>query len=145
MDMLGSAAAAGRIRVLDAAREPTYVADLRKHVRPVFFAAPMPACRRAAEGFIQDAAQNGALDFPALVHAPIETWLVSKIWRTAITPNQITFVTMLIGLAVTALYASGHLWQGTALALLVGVLDGVDGKLARTKIETTELGKLSTR
>ena len=49
---------------------------------------------------------------------------------------------MLIGLAVTAIYASGHLWQGTALALLVGVLDGVDGKLARTKIETTELGKL---
>ena len=39
------------------------------------------------------------------------------------------------------LFASGHLWWGRVLALLVGVLDGVDGKLARTKFETTESGK----
>ena len=48
---------------------------------------------------------------------------------------------MLVGLAVTGLFATGQLLLGTVLALAVGVLDGVDGKLARTKIETTELGQ----
>ncbi|MGI8482219.1 MAG: CDP-alcohol phosphatidyltransferase family protein [Chthoniobacterales bacterium] len=141
LDQLASDATVGRIQSLDAAMQPTYLADLRKHVRPLFFPAPPPALSPLAERVVRDAAQNGALDFPALVHAPIETWLVSHLCQTSITPNQVTFATMVIGLFVTILYASGHLWFGTALALLVGVMDGVDGKLARTKVETTELGK----
>lgn len=138
--MSGLAFAGDNVAVLDAAAEPTYLVNLRKDVRPVFFPAPTAETRAQAERIVQDAAQNGALDFPGLVHAPIETWLVSQMSRTAITPNQITFVTMLIGLVVTVLYATGNLWSGTVLALVVGVLDGVDGKLARTKVETTELG-----
>ena len=47
---------------------------------------------------------------------------------------------MLIGLGVTALFATGHLWSGVALAYAIEVLDGVDGKLARTKVETTAAG-----
>src|SRR4029077_5660242 len=80
-------------------------------------------------------------DIPAMVHAPIETWLASRLWNTSIKPNQITFVTMLIGLLVTFCYATGRLWLGTLAALLVGILDGLDGKLARIKVETTQLGK----
>jgi phosphatidylglycerophosphate synthase len=48
---------------------------------------------------------------------------------------------MLIGLAVTALFVMGHLWWGVALAYTIEVLDGVDGKLARTKVETTAAGE----
>ena len=47
---------------------------------------------------------------------------------------------MLIGLVVTTLFATGYLWWGVTLAYTVEVLDGVDGKLARTKIETTAAG-----
>ena len=47
---------------------------------------------------------------------------------------------MLIGLGVAALFAAGHLWFGVALAYAIEVLDGVDGKLARTKVETTAAG-----
>ena len=141
VDAALSDAEAGCIASLDAARQPTYVPDLRKHLRPVCFPAPPPRHRRLAERLLEDAAQNGVLDIPALVHAPIETWLVSHLWKTSIRPNQITFATMLIGLSATLLYASGHLWPGTLLALIVGILDGLDGKLARIKVETTELGK----
>lgn len=140
MDQLSSDAATGRIEVCDAALQPTYVTALRKHVRPVFFPAPAPNLVVVAERFPRDVAQNGVLDFPGFCDSPIEDWIVARLCRTSITPNQVTFVTMLIGLVVTALFVMGHLWWGVALAYTIEVLDGVDGKLARTKVETTAAG-----
>ena len=140
-DRLSSDAAAGRIQVCDAATEPTYVTALRKHVRPVFFPAPPPDLISLAERFPRDVAQNGVLDFPGFFDSPIEDWIVKRVCRTSIRPNHVTFVTMLIGLAVTALFATGRLWWGVALAYAIEVLDGVDGKLARTKVETTAAGE----
>jgi phosphatidylglycerophosphate synthase len=125
----------------DAADEPTYVTALRKHVRPVFFPAPSPELIPLAEKFPRDVAQNGVLDFPGFLDSPIEDWIVRRLCRTSVRPNQVTFVTTLIGLAVTALFATGRLWWGVALAYAIEVLDGVDGKLARTKVETTTAGQ----
>ena len=141
MDQLSSDAATGRIEACDAAFQSTYVAALRKHVRPVFFPAPSPEFLPVAERFPRDVAQNGVLDFPGQLDSPIEDWIVARLCRTAITPNQVTVVTMLIGLAVTVLFATGHLWWGVLLAYTIEVLDGVDGKLARTKVETTATGE----
>ena len=132
---------AGRIARVDAARQQAYVGSMRRSVRPVFFPAPSPERRPLAERFLRDATQKGVLDFPALVHAPIEKWLVSYLCRTTITPNQITLGTGVLGLGVTLLYACGYLWAGVLLALAIGVLDGIDGKLARLKAQTTKLGK----
>ena len=131
----------GRIAAVDAAKQQAYVPGMRRSVRPVFFPAPLPEFRPLAERLLRDATQSGVLDFPALVHAPIEKWLVSHLCRTTITPNQITLGTGVLGLSVTVLYALGYLWVGALLALIVGVLDGVDGKLARLKVQTTRLGK----
>jgi len=130
-----------RTQRCDAASEPTYVTALRKHVRPVFFPAPSPELVPLAEKYVRDVAQNGVLDFPGFLDSPIEDWIVKKLCRTSIRPNQVTLATMLIGLAVTALFATGHLWWGVALAYVIEVLDGVDGKLARTKVETTPAGE----
>jgi phosphatidylglycerophosphate synthase len=137
---LSSDAVNGRIESCDAARQQTYVVALRKHVRPVFFPAPAPELVAVAERFPRNVAQNGALDFPGFLDSPIEDWIVARLCRTSITPNQVTFVTMLIGLGVTTLFANGHLWWGVGLAYAIEVLDGVDGKLARTKVETTAAG-----
>ena len=131
----------GQIASVDAAQQPAYVKSMRRNVRPVFFPAPLPEFRPLAERLLRDATQSGVLDFPALVHAPIEKWLVSHLCRTTITPNQITLGTGVLGFSVTVLYALGYLWVGALLALIVGVLDGVDGKLARLKVQTTRLGK----
>jgi phosphatidylglycerophosphate synthase len=132
---------AGRIERVDAARQQAYVGSMRRSVRPVFFPAPSIERRPLAERLLRDATQKGVLDFPALVHAPIEKWLVSHLCRTTITPNQITLGTGVLGLGVTLLYACGYLWAGVLLALVIGVLDGIDGKLARLKAQTTKLGK----
>ena len=132
---------AGRIARVDAARKQAYLGSMRRSVRPVFFPAPSLERRPLAERWLRDATQKGVLDFPALVHAPIEKWLVSHLCRTTITPNQITLGTGILGLGVTLLYACGYFWAGALLALVIGVLDGVDGKLARLKAQTTKLGK----
>ena len=130
-----------RTQRYDAASAPTYVTALRKPVRPVFFPAPSPELVPLAEKYVRDVAQNGVLDFPGFFDSPIEDWIVKKLCRTSIRPNQVTLVTMLIGLAVTALFATGRLWWGVGLAYAIEVLDGVDGKLARTKVETTPSGE----
>src|SRR5213596_2227676 len=114
---------------------------MRRTIRPLFFFAPLPECQPVTKRLLRDATLKGVLDFPALVHAPIEKWLVSHLCRTTITPNQITLGAGVLGLSVTVLYALGYLWVGALLALIVGVLDGVDGKLARLKVQTTRLGK----
>jgi phosphatidylglycerophosphate synthase len=138
---LFSDATVGRIDVCDAALHETYVVALRKHVRPVFFPAPSRDLTAVAERFPRDVAQNGVLDIPGFLDSPIEDWIVARLCRTSITPNQVTLITMLIGLGVTVLFLTGHLWWGAALAYTIEVLDGVDGKLARTKIETTATGE----
>ena len=141
MAQLSSDAATRRINVCDAAHEPTYVTSLRRHVRPVFFPAPSSNLVPLAEEFPRDVAQNGVLDFPGFLDSPIEDWIVARLCRTAVRPNHVTFLTMLIGLVVAALFAAGHLWWGVVLAYTIEVLDGVDGKLARTKVETTATGE----
>jgi phosphatidylglycerophosphate synthase len=131
---------AGRIARVDAARQQAYV----EACAGVCGRSSFQLLRRAPSAGRTFAARRdtkGVLDFPALVHAPIEKWLVSHLCRTTITPNQITLGTAVLGLGVTLLYACGYLWVGVLLALVIGVLDGVDGKLARLKAQTTKLGK----
>src|ERR1051325_6878904 len=120
---------AGNIAPVDAAIQQAYIGSMRRSVRPVFFPAPSAERRPLAERLLRDATQKGVLDFPAFLHAPIEKWVVSHLCRTSITPNQITFGTAVLGLAVTLLYGGGYLWAGALLALVIGVLDGNDGKL----------------
>jgi phosphatidylglycerophosphate synthase len=138
---VASAAASGRIAFVDAAQQPGYVQSMRRNIRPVFFPAPLPEHRPLAERLLQDATQKHILDFPAIIHAPIENWLVLRLCRTSVTPNQITLTGAILGAGVTLLYVFGHLWPGALLALVFGVLDGLDGKLARLKEQTTRLGK----
>jgi phosphatidylglycerophosphate synthase len=114
---------------------------MRRNIRPVFFPAPSPEHRARAERLLLDTTQKHVLDFPAIIHAPIENWLVMRLCRTSITPNQITLTAAMLGTCVTLLYAFGYLWTGALLALVFGVWDGLDGKLARLKEQTTKLGK----
>jgi phosphatidylglycerophosphate synthase len=141
MEEFAADLATDRIAAVDAARQAAYLPDMRRSVRPILFLAPSPENRPLAERVLRDTTQKGVLDFPALVHAPIEKWIVSHLSRTSITPNQITLANAVLGISVTLLYALGHLWMGALLALMVGILDGVDGKLARLKAQTTRIGK----
>jgi phosphatidylglycerophosphate synthase len=127
---------------LDAGAQPLYSRTMRRELRPFWFPAPSFVNKRAAERILLDSAQKGTLDFPAWVHAPIENLLISKLCRTSITPNQLTLFCNIIAWTATVLFATGHLVPGIILALIVGVLDGLDGKQARIKVEISKGGKL---
>src|SRR5213076_2896753 len=79
-----------KIDIVDAAAEDDYIVSMRRRVRPLCFSAPPEQNRRVAERVILDSAQNGTLDLPAYIHAPIETAIISLLCKTRITPNQIT-------------------------------------------------------
>lgn len=130
-----------KIDIVDAAQQDDYIVSMRRHVRPFCFPAPAEENRRLAERVILDSAQKGTLDLPAYIHAPIETRIVSLLCRTPITPNQITIAGLIIGCSATAAFAIGYTGLGILAALIFGIVDGLDGKQSRVKIETTERGK----
>jgi phosphatidylglycerophosphate synthase len=132
---------ARKIDVVDAAKADDYIVSMRRHVRPLCFSTPRPQERRVAERIILAAAQKGTLDFPAYVHAPIETAIVSLLCKTRITPNQVTIAGFIIGCVATTALVLGHVGMGLVGTLAFGIVDGLDGKLSRIKVETTERGK----
>jgi phosphatidylglycerophosphate synthase len=130
-----------KIDVVDAAKADDYIVAMRRHVRPLCFRVPLEQDRRLAERIILDSAQKGTLDLPAYVHAPIETALISLLCKTPITPNQITIAGFIIGCSATVAFAVGRIGLGILAALIFGIVDGLDGKQSRVKIEMTERGK----
>jgi len=132
---------AREIDTVDAAKVDDYIVSMRRHVRPFCFPAPAEQNRRLAERIILDSAQNGTLDLPAYFHAPIETAIISLLCKTRITPNQITIAGFIIGCSATAAFVLGRVGLGIVAALTFGIIDGLDGKQSRVKIETTEHGK----
>jgi phosphatidylglycerophosphate synthase len=129
------------IDIVDAAEEDEYIVSMRRRVRPLCLAAPPEQSRRVAERVILDSAQKGTLDLPAYIHAPIENAIISLFCKTRITPNQITIVGFIIGCSATVAFALGRIGLGIIAALVFGIVDGLDGKQSRLKIETTERGK----
>ena len=134
-----------QIDIIDAAEEDDYIVRMRRRVRPLCFSAPPEKSRRVAERVILDSAQNGTLDLPAYIHGPIETAIISLLCKTRITPNQITIGGFVIGCSATAAFVVGRIGLGILAALIFGIVDGLDGKLSRVKIETTERGKWDHR
>jgi phosphatidylglycerophosphate synthase len=130
-----------KIDTVDAAVEDDYIITMRRRVRPVCFPAPPEQSRRLAERIILDSAQKGTLDLPAYFHAPIETGIISLLCKTRITPNQFTMAGFIIGCSATAAFAVGPVGLGILAALIFGIVDGLDGKQSRVKIEMTERGK----
>ncbi len=99
---------AREIDAVDAAKVDDYIVSMRRRVRPLCFSAPPEQSRRVAERVILDSAQNGTLDLPAYIHAPIETAIISLLCKTRITPNQITIGGFVIGCSATAAFALGR-------------------------------------
>jgi phosphatidylglycerophosphate synthase len=132
----------GSVVPQDVANQPPYHPSLRRNLRPFWFPAPEVSQKGQAERILLDSVQKGSQDLPAYVHAPIERFLVSHLCKTSIKPNHITVLWAVAALATTILFATGHLVWGVGLALIIGILDGLDGKQARLKVETTKGGKL---
>ena len=71
-------------------------------------------------------------------------WLVRILYPTPITPNQITFLSLVLGLLSAGLYVSGKpgalVWGAVFLYGKV-ILDNVDGNLARARGASSRFGR----
>jgi phosphatidylglycerophosphate synthase len=132
----------GALATVDVANQPSYSPALRRRLRPFWFPAPPSAHVKLAERILLNSVQKGTQDLPARIHAPLETFLLSKLCKTAITPGQLTLAWIILAFGTAFLFATGHLIGGILLALIIGILDGLDGKQARIKVETSKIGKI---
>ena len=130
------------VEALDVANHPRYHPELRRNLRAFWFPTTVPVNKSVAENVLFDSVQKGTLDFPAWIHAPVERLLLRYLCKTPITPNQLTIAWAVAACLTTILFATGQLVWGVVLALVIGILDGLDGKQARLKVETTTGGKI---
>jgi choline kinase/phosphatidylglycerophosphate synthase len=87
--------------------------------------------------------KRGASDLIAhYVNRPLENMIIYHLSDLQITPNQLTIATNLLAWLVTYLFFTGHLLAGSILTFAVGVMDGLDGKLARIRQRETKLGRM---
>ncbi len=62
--------------------------------------------------------------------------------KTGITPNQITFLSFLFGLAAAACYLTTHFVIGSILLAVSGILDLTDGSVARLTNKKSDFGAI---
>ncbi len=118
-----------------------YIVDLRRSLPAWWLILDSDRKISRSEALLIDAAQKGTLDFPAeFIHPPLENLLAKRISASAVTPNQVTTLTVLLAFLGTGLMAAGLMAAGLIIAFIVGVLDGVDGKLARVTVRCTRFG-----
>ncbi len=80
-----------------------------------------------------------------ILNRPAAAWIVERLMSSRITPNQITAVSFVQGLAAAGLIAAGGPAAALSGALLLEmsiVVDCVDGQLARAKNMTSEWGDI---
>jgi len=60
--------------------------------------------------------------------------------RMGLTPNQLTLISLLFGVASALLYAFQHVYAGAAMLLLSGLFDFIDGGVARINGKSSTFG-----
>ncbi len=131
------------VQHIDVNALPTFDGAMRRDRRRMWMRVGGAGDLAVAEARLIEGAQKGSLDWPAQVlHAPVENWVVARLCQTSVTPNQLTLVTNIVAWGVTAMILAGHMVSALLLAAVVGILDGIDGKLARVKLMTSRIGKL---
>lgn len=77
------------------------------------------------------------------LNKPISLALSTRLARTRLTPNQLTFLNLGVGLASGLLAAQAGYFSvvaGAVLFQLASILDGVDGEVAKFRLEDSRLG-----
>jgi CDP-L-myo-inositol myo-inositolphosphotransferase len=131
------------VEIFDITKIDSYASKMRKDVEPWWIDIDTQEdLKKAKEIIVENASKNPSDALAAYVHKPIENKLVAFISRWPITPNQITIIVNILAYTVTGLFFLGYLLPAIILAFVVGIADGLDGKLARVKLKTSNLGTL---
>jgi phosphatidylglycerophosphate synthase len=138
----GSSALARRARFLLPEDVDPFNPEIRGVLKPYFKEIRTTEDAREGTRLLIRSQQKHVMDLPAqYLHPPLANALTSLLVRTPIPPNLVSLVTASIAFLISWLFWHGYFFPGALLTFLVDVLDGVDGKLARTKLQYSRLGK----
>ncbi len=142
-EAIAEAAKNGDAQVFDITQIESYASKMRKEIKPWWIDIDTEGdLIKAREMIIENASKNPSDALAYYVHKPIENKLVALISNFNITPNQLTIMVNILAYTVTALFFFGYLLPASILSFVVGIADGLDGKLARVKLKTSKLGSL---
>ncbi len=119
-----------------------YSLEMRGEVKPYVVYVHDKKSAKDATWILIKSMQKKVMDLPAEYIDPIfEDYLTALLCNTAITPNMVTLFSLIIALIIAFLFYQGHFIIAAFCTYIVEVLDGVDGKLARTKLEFSRFGE----
>ncbi len=120
----------------------SYDDKLRKRELPYLMpltGATLPAAERRIFG----GAYKGVTDAITLYLWPAPARAATRFCaQRGITPNQVTFASLLLVLAAFWLFWRGSYWPGLLAAWAMTFLDTVDGKLARVTLQSSRFGDI---
>jgi len=121
----------------------TYKPDMRRDVPLYIYSFRDYQDFKSAKKFLVKRTQKGTLDLIAwYFNRHFENIFVSIFADTKITANHITILVNILGYFVLFLFLIQYWWIGLFLLILVNILDGVDGKLARLKNQESTVGHI---
>jgi len=129
--------------IFDITQINNYIPSMRKEIKAFWIDIDTKEDLRKAKKLLIENACKGRNDLLATyVNKPIENFIVSRLTNTRITPNQVTLLTNIVAYTSTFLFLEGYLLFGSILTFIVSFMDGVDGKLSRVKIVSSNIGKM---
>jgi phosphatidylglycerophosphate synthase len=140
---IARAAMKGDVSVFDIMQIAPYVPNMRKEISPFCVDVDTEQDAVRASNLLIENACKGRNDLLATyVNKPIENFIVKRVASLRITPNQITLLTNMFAYTSTILFFKGYLLFGSLLTFVVSFMDGVDGKLSRVKLSSSNIGKM---
>jgi len=129
--------------IFDITQINSYISSIRKEIEAFWMDIDTKEDLSKAKKLLIENACKGRNDLLATyVNKPIENFIVSRLANTRITPNQVTILTNIVAYASTFLFLQGYLLFASLLTFIVSFMDGVDGKLSRVKIASSNIGKM---
>jgi phosphatidylglycerophosphate synthase len=130
------------ISFVDVSSNSSYSVNLKRTLSPFVFKVngknDLKSCKKA----LLERGQKG-IHFTSRVNKRIEDFLSFYLVEVScITPNFVTIVTNLLAYVVVALFLLNNFLLGLALAFLVSITDGLDGKIARLRGVSSKVGEL---
>ena len=116
--------------------------EIRGPVVPYFLEINSRDDARKATRILVRSMQKKVMDLPAEFIDPyLENPLTVLLLDTPVTPNMVTIFGLIVAIMVACLFWHGYFVAGALGTFVVEILDGVDGKLARTKLQFTKFGE----
>lgn len=119
-----------------------YSLELRGPLTPYFLEVRSKPEALEATRLLIRCQQKHVMDLPAeLIDPPFENALTFWLCQTSVSPNMVTLAGGAVAFFIAWLFWHGHFVAGALLTFVVEILDGVDGKLARTRLQYSRFGE----